>query len=215
MRSICDEQAEINQGLHQVGPLKYRNVTDPIHSAMEEILGQLGEDPDREGLHDTPQRYAKAMRFLTSGYKVDLKTLVGKAVFNEATNGIVIVRDIEVFSLCEHHLLPFFGRAHVAYLPEGKVIGLSKIPRIVDTYARRLQVQERLTTEVGKALDELLEPRGVAVVIEAAHMCMMMRGVEKQRSITTTSFMHGEFLSSASLRQEFVGLLHRNPAGSL
>src|SRR6185437_179872 len=163
-------------------------------------------------LQETPRRFEKAMRFLTSGYQSDLRKIVGNAVFKEESDGIVLVRDIELFSLCEHHLLPFFGRAHVAYLPAGRVIGLSKIPRIVDVFARRLQVQERLTNQVGKALNELLQPKGVAVVIEAAHMCMMMRGVEKQRSMTTTSFMHGEFLESPSLRQEFLGLLNRNSA---
>jgi GTP cyclohydrolase I len=183
-----------------------------IRENITEILSALGEDPRREGLRETPRRFEKAMRFLTSGYEMDLKELVGNAVFHEKSDGIVIVRDIELFSLCEHHLLPFFGRAHVAYLPAGKVIGLSKIPRIVDAFARRLQVQERLTNEVGNALAELLQPKGVAVVVEAAHMCMMMRGVEKQRSMTTTSFMQGEFLQSASLRQEFLSLLNRAPS---
>jgi GTP cyclohydrolase I len=183
--------------------------TSLIRNHIGSILSELGENTEREGLIDTPKRYEKAMRFLTSGYKIDLQELVGKAVFREDSEGIVIVRDIELFSLCEHHLLPFFGKAHVAYLPAGKVIGLSKIPRIVDAFARRLQVQERLTTQIGKALTELLNPKGVAVVIEAAHMCMMMRGVEKQRSMTTTSSMQGEFLNDATLRQEFLALLGR------
>jgi GTP cyclohydrolase I len=180
-----------------------------IQDHLTGILSELGEDMSREGLRDTPKRYEKAMRFLTSGYEVDLRELVGDAVFHETSDGIVIVRDIELFSLCEHHLLPFYGKAHVAYLPAGKVIGLSKIPRIVDAFARRLQVQERLTTQVGDALCEVLQPKGVAVVIEAAHLCMMMRGVEKQRSMTTTSCMRGEFLANASLRQEFLALLAR------
>jgi GTP cyclohydrolase I len=181
----------------------------PIRSHIEAILSQLGENTSREGLLETPQRFEKAMRFLTSGYTTDLQALVGNALFHEKSDGIVIVRDIELFSLCEHHLLPFFGRAHVAYLPAGKVIGLSKIPRIVDAFARRLQVQERMTTEIGTALAEILQPKGVAVILEAAHMCMMMRGVEKQRSTTTTSFMHGEFLNSPALRAELLSLLNR------
>ncbi len=186
--------------------------TGSMSAQIRHILELLGEDPEREGLLETPKRFEKAMRFLTSGYDLNPKELVGKAVFNESSNGIVIVRDVEFFSLCEHHLLPFFGKAHVAYLPDGKVIGLSKIPRIIDVFARRLQVQERLTHQVAKALDELLKPKGVAVVIEAVHLCMMMRGVEKQRSMTTTSSMQGELLANASLRQEFLALLGRNGA---
>jgi GTP cyclohydrolase IA len=180
-----------------------------IQKNIASTLTRLGEDLSREGLLETPARYEKAMRFLTSGYETDLEELVGNAVFTERSDGIVIVRDIELYSLCEHHLLPFFGRAHVAYLPDGKVIGLSKIPRIVDAFARRLQVQERLTTQVGEALTRLLEPRGVAVVIEASHLCMMMRGVEKQDSRTTTSFMSGAFRQDPATRQEFLTLLGR------
>jgi GTP cyclohydrolase I len=180
-----------------------------IRRNIAEILGEIGEDVAREGLRETPKRFEKAIRFLTSGYGTDLRGIVGNALFTEASEGIVLVKDIELYSLCEHHLLPFHGRAHVAYLPSGKVIGLSKIPRIVDAFARRLQVQERLTSEIGKALGELLQPKGVAVVIEASHLCMMMRGVEKQQSRTTTSFMQGEFLESPSLRAEFHSLLSR------
>lgn len=178
-----------------------------IRGDISRILTNLGEDVEREGLLDTPARYEKAMRFLTSGYQTDLQKLVGSALFEEQSEGMVLVRDIEFFSLCEHHLLPFIGKAHVAYLPSGKVIGLSKIPRIVDAFARRLQVQERLTTQIGQALTEILRPRGVAVVIEASHLCMMMRGVEKQRSTTTTNFMQGEFQTHPHLRQEFHALL--------
>jgi GTP cyclohydrolase I len=181
-----------------------------IAEHIESILSLLGEDSSREGLRDTPRRYEKAMRFLTSGYTTNIDRLVGDAIFNEASDGIVIVRDIELFSLCEHHLLPFFGRAHVAYLPDGKVIGLSKVPRIVDAFARRLQVQERLTQQIADELVRVLHPKGVAVIIEANHMCMMMRGVEKQNSFTTTSSMRGEFHANATTRQELLSLLNRN-----
>jgi len=168
----------------------------------------LGEDPDREGLMDTPKRYAKAMRFLTSGYKADLEKIVGTAIFNEGSSEIVIIKDIEMFSLCEHHMLPFYGKAHVAYVPNGKIIGLSKIPRIVDAYARRLQVQERLTSQITAQLMKTLKPLGVAVIIESFHLCMMMRGVEKQNSYTITSSMQGVFRDDARTRQELLSLLN-------
>ncbi len=176
---------------------------------IEEILKLLGEDPRREGLRDTPKRYAKAMQFLTSGYTANFDKLVGKALFKEGSSGseIVIVRDIELFSLCEHHLLPFSGKAHVAYIPNGKIIGLSKIPRIIDGYARRLQVQERLTTQISEHLMRILKPLGVAVIIESSHLCMMMRGVEKQNSYTITSSMLGVFREDARTRQELLSLL--------
>ena len=174
---------------------------------MRQILKDLGENPNREGLERTPERYAKAMRYLTSGYGVDPASVVGKGLFNQEESEIVIVRDIELFSLCEHHLLPFYGKAHVAYLPKGKIIGLSKIPRIVDVFARRLQVQERLTTQVSKTLMDLLKPHGVAVIMECFHLCMMMRGVEKQSSYTITSSMLGSFKSNAITRQELLHLL--------
>ena len=170
-------------------------------------LEALGEDTSREGLQDTPKRHAKAMRFLTSGYHVDIDKMVGKALFKEDSNGIVIVRDIELFSLCEHHLLPFYGKAHVAYIPDGRVIGLSKIPRIVDAFARRLQVQERLTTQISEELMRILKPLGVAVIIESSHLCMMMRGVEKQNSYTITSSMLGVFRTNATTRKELLALL--------
>jgi len=170
-------------------------------------LKLLGEDPQREGLLDTPKRYAKAMQFLASGYEKDVRSVVGRAVFHEESREMVIVRDIELFSLCEHHLLPFFGKAHVAYIPNGKIIGLSKIPRIIDVFARRFQVQERLTTQVAQALMETLEPLGVAVVIEAVHLCMMMRGVEKQNSYTITSAMKGVFQTDPVTRKELLHLL--------
>jgi GTP cyclohydrolase IA len=180
-----------------------------IAGRMAAILTDLGEDVNREGLRDTPRRYEAAMQFLTSGYDTRLEEVVGNALFEAEGEGMVLVRDIEVFSLCEHHLLPFFGRAHVAYLPRRKIIGLSKIPRLVDAVARRLQVQERLTREIGEGLEKVLNPRGVAVVVEATHMCMMMRGVQKQRSETTTSFMQGEFRHDGGLRQELFSSLGR------
>jgi GTP cyclohydrolase I len=170
-------------------------------------LELLGEDSDREGLLDTPKRYAKAMDFLTSGLRKDIDKLVNKAIFNEGSNEIVIVRDIELFSMCEHHMLPFYGRAHVAYVPNGKVIGLSKIPRIVDVFARRLQVQERMTSQISNELMRVLKPHGVAVIIEASHLCMMMRGVEKQRSYTITSSMLGVFREQTETRTELLHLL--------
>lgn len=174
---------------------------------LRSILELLGEDTSREGLQDTPKRYTKAMEFLTSGYQKDIKKIVGKALFTEGSSEIVIVRDIELFSLCEHHLLPFYGKAHVAYIPNGKIIGLSKIPRIIDVFARRLQVQERLTTQISEELMRLLNAHGVAVIIEANHLCMMMRGVEKQNSYTITSSMLGVFRDNETTRKELLHLL--------
>ncbi len=178
-----------------------------IAANVRSNLKLLGEDVKREGLLRTPERHARAMEFLTSGYQKTPKSVVGKGVFHENSSEIVIVRDIELFSLCEHHLLPFYGKAHVAYLPNGKIIGLSKIPRIVDVYARRLQVQERLTNQISTALMEILEPSGVAVIIEAFHLCMMMRGVEKQNSYTITSAMLGVFRDDPVTRSELLSLL--------
>ena len=169
-------------------------------------LALIGEDPDREGLQRTPERVAKAMAWLTRGYKDNVSSLVGNAIFEEPHENMVMVRDIELYSLCEHHLLPFFGRAHIAYVPAGRIVGLSKLPRIVDMFARRLQVQERLTEEIAAAIEEVLQPRGVGVVIEAAHLCMMMRGVEKQSSKTITSALRGIFRSDPRTRDEFLSL---------
>jgi GTP cyclohydrolase IA len=180
---------------------------DPIEGRLLDILKELGEDTQREGLRATPRRYARAMRFLTSGYQSDLKKLVGHGLFHNDSSEIVIVRDIELFSLCEHHLIPFYGKAHVAYIPNGKIIGLSKIPRIVDLFARRLQVQERLTSQIADAMNEILNPLGVACIIEAFHLCMMMRGVEKQNSKTITSCMLGEFRNNPITRKELLHLL--------
>jgi GTP cyclohydrolase I len=186
--------------------------TPRAHSAeryaklVHEQLALIGEDPEREGLRRTPHRVATAMEWLTRGYREDVKSMVGKAIFKEPHENMVMVRDIELYSLCEHHLLPFFGRAHIAYVPAGRIVGLSKLPRIVDVFARRLQVQERLTEEIAQAIEDVLKPRGVGVVIEAAHLCMMMRGVEKQSSKTITSAVRGIFRSDPRTRDEFLSL---------
>jgi GTP cyclohydrolase I len=175
---------------------------------VHEQLALVGEDPDREGLLKTPERVAKAMGFLTRGYRDSVADVVGDAIFTEQHQNMVMVRDIELYSLCEHHLLPFFGRAHVAYIPDGRIVGLSKLPRLVDVFARRLQVQERLTEQIADAIDDVLAPLGVGVVIEAYHLCMMMRGVEKQNSRTITSALRGVFRDDARTREEFLALAH-------
>ena len=175
---------------------------------IEKLLVELGEDPSREGLQNTPERVANSMKFLTGGYWVNIDELVNDALFEDPnTDEMVIIKDIDVFSLCEHHMLPFFGKCHVSYIPNGKIIGLSKIPRIVDAFGRRLQVQERLTTQIANSLNDILKPKGVAVVVDALHLCMSMRGVEKQNSFTTTSSMLGAFKTNASTRSEFLSLL--------
>jgi len=181
--------------------------TSTIATSYAEIIDQLGEDPQREGLLKTPERAAKAMQFLMQGYKQDPAEILKSALFNEEYSELVLVKDIEVYSMCEHHILPFFGKAHIAYIPNGQIVGLSKIPRLVDVFARRLQVQERLTLQIRDCLEEVLQPRGVAVVIEAQHMCMQMRGVQKQNSMTTTSAFTGEFLKEERTRQEFFNLI--------
>ncbi len=180
-----------------------------VASRMKDVLEMLGEDPSREGLERTPERYEKAMRYLTSGYSTNLDEIVNNALFTVNVDSMVIVKDIEFFSMCEHHMLPFFGKMHVAYLPKNKVIGLSKIPRIIDMYARRLQLQERLTQQVAEAMTEVISPRGVGVLCEARHFCMMMRGVEKQHSGTVTSTMLGSFRTNKSTRDEFLSLVGR------
>ena len=179
----------------------------PFETLVSEMLTQLGEDPQREGLKLTPSRVAESMKFLTRGYSTCIEDVINGALFEEKHESMILVRDIELYSLCEHHMLPFYGRAHVAYLPKGKIVGLSKIPRVVDVYARRLQVQERLTDQVADALMRVLEPHGVGVVIEAYHLCMMMRGVEKQNSKTITSALRGAFRDDAKTREEFLGLV--------
>jgi GTP cyclohydrolase I len=181
---------------------------DTYSVLVREQLALLGENPDREGLLRTPERVAKAMHFFTRGYDLSIAEVVGGALFEEEHENMIMVRDIELYSLCEHHLLPFFGKAHVAYIPNGRIVGLSKLPRIVDMFARRLQVQERLTEQVAAAVEEVLAPLGVGVVIEAYHMCMMMRGVEKQNSRTITSALRGVFREDGKTRDEFLRLAH-------
>lgn len=190
--------------------MKPRHGEGIIAENMQEILRHLGEDPTREGLQATPMRAEKALKYLTSGYEANLEEIVNGAIFHEKFDEMVVVKDIEFFSLCEHHLLPFYGKAHVAYIPNNKIIGLSKIPRIVDMYARRLQVQERLTREVAECLMELLDAQGVGVIMEARHFCMMMRGVEKQHSGTVTSTMLGVMRQRKETRDEFLALVRQN-----
>ena len=187
--------------------LKVSDPAESIADLVRKILVQLGEDPDRDGLRRTPERFAKALQYLTSGYRQDPEKLFNGAVFSVCYDEMVVVKDIEVFSMCEHHLLPFFGKCHVAYIPSKKVVGLSKIARLVNMYARRLQIQERLTSQIAKALQEKLSPEGVGVIIEARHLCMVMRGVEKQNSTTTTSAMLGDFRENKQTRDEFLALV--------
>jgi GTP cyclohydrolase I len=193
----------------QYNPATVRRIAEKYRS----ILKDIGENPDREGLQKTPERVAKALQFLTHGYELDPAKILRSAMFQEDYQQMVIVKDIELYSLCEHHVLPFFGKCHVAYIPKGRIVGLSKIPRVVDAFARRLQVQERLTMDIRNCIDEALKPEGVAVVIEAQHMCMVMRGIQKQHSIATTSAFTGEF-NTDKTRAEFMRLIARaNPVG--
>lgn len=180
---------------------------DEVAKNVLNILTEIGEDPDRQGLKRTPERVAKAYEFLTQGYKQDVEEILNKAIFEEKYDEMVIVKDIDFYSMCEHHLLPFFGKVHIAYIPNKKIVGLSKMPRIVDVFSRRLQVQERMTQEICDTIEKYLSPRGVAVVCEGYHMCMMMRGVQKQNSITTTSAMHGIFKEDSRTRTEFLNLI--------
>jgi len=181
-----------------------------IEMLTKELILEIGEDPNRSGLVKTPLRAAKAWAFFSKGYRQDLDKIINEAIFDEDSKDLVIVRDIEFFSLCEHHLLPFFGRAHVGYIPNGKVIGLSKIPRLVDMFARRLQVQERLTNQIANSIQEVLNPKGVAVLMEGRHMCMQMRGVEKQNSLASTSCMIGKLRESNATRSEFLSIINRD-----
>ncbi|HXT14698.1 MAG TPA: GTP cyclohydrolase I FolE [Gemmatimonadaceae bacterium] len=186
-----------------------QSTNDEYAELVARQLALLGEDPDREGLMKTPERVATAMSWLTSGYRMSPADVVGDALFEESHQSMVLVRDIEMYSMCEHHMLPFFGKCHIAYIPNGKIVGLSKLPRIVEVFARRLQVQERLTEEIAQAIDDVLKPAGVGVVIEAVHLCMMMRGVEKQNSKTLTSALRGSFRDDARTRDEFLRLAYR------
>ena len=206
--SFRPELNSVEQVVSSVSTQNRPTVTDEeMMQAVRTLLIGLGEDPDREGLKDTPKRVMKALQFLTKGYHESLDELLNGAVFTEDANEMVLVRDIDIFSSCEHHILPILGRAHVAYIPNGKVIGLSKIARICEMYARRLQVQERLTLQIADALQGLLKPQGVAVVVEASHMCMVMRGVQKPGSWTVTSAMRGVFAEDAKTREEFMNLI--------
>ena len=193
--------------LYERRDLYHAETTEALADLTRRQLELVGEDPEREGLLKTPERVAKAWQFLTHGYGLDPEEILRSALFEEDYSQMVVVRDIEVYSLCEHHQLPFFGKAHVAYIPNGRIVGLSKIPRVVDVFARRLQVQERLTLQVRDAVERVLQPEGVAVVIEAQHLCMMMRGAEKQNSHTTTSAMSGVFLENDNTRAEFMRLI--------
>ena len=185
------------------------DIPDPIEPLIATLLKELGEDPGRSGLERTPLRVAQSMRYFTSGYAEDPAQVLNGALFEVSYDEMVLVKDVEFYSLCEHHMLPFFGRVHVAYIPNGRVLGLSKIPRLIEVFARRLQVQERLTTEIAQTLEELLEPKGVAVVVEAIHLCMMMRGVQQQNASATTSSIRGEFERDPKTRSEFMDLLRR------
>lgn len=212
-KKITSNDLRKNGTLHE-GPPKFyerrdlydENTTEALADHVSSILEILGEDPSREGLAETPERVARAYQFLMHGYAQDPKDILQQALFEEAYDEMILVKDIEVYSLCEHHMLPFYGKAHVAYIPDGKIVGLSKIPRTVEVFARRLQVQERLTLQIRDAIDEVLEPLGTAVVIEAKHLCMMMRGAEKQNSRTTTSSVSGEF-DEHPTRAEFMRLI--------
>jgi GTP cyclohydrolase I len=211
--SISPQMIEENEmdgyaKIDQYNPAAIRRIADKYRSILQEI----GENPDREGLEKTPERVAKALQFLTHGYDLDPAGILRSAMFQEEYQQMVIVKDIEMYSMCEHHMLPFFGKAHVAYIPNGRIVGLSKIPRVVDAYARRLQVQERLTVEIRNCIQETLQPQGVAVVIEAQHMCMIMRGIQKQHSIATTSAFTGEF-NAEKTRAEFMRLITRGAHG--
>lgn len=209
--SIRPDLTSADQILSSLATQQQQTVTEAeMMQAVRTLLIGLGEDPDREGLKDTPKRVMKALQFLTKGYHESLNELLNEAVFTENANEMVLVRDIDIFSSCEHHILPIIGRAHVAYIPNGKVIGLSKIARICEMYARRLQVQERLTVQIADALQGLLKPQGVAVVVEATHMCMVMRGVQKPGSWTVTSAMRGVFAEDGKTREEFMNLVRHN-----
>lgn len=195
---------------HQNGPSKTWPGQEATEENYREILTFIGEDPDREGLLRTPHRVVESLKFLTQGYGQNVETLLNGAIFQEDYDDMVVVKDIEFYSMCEHHMLPFFGKVHVAYIPNGKIVGLSKIPRLVDMFAQRLQVQERMTTQIAEALEEALSPQGVAVVVEGSHLCMLMRGVQKQNATMVTSHVKGAFRTDRATRQEFMALVKGN-----
>ncbi len=209
------EQFEFDDNLFDERLIGGKMDAAELQAAVLRILQAVGEDPEREGLKRTPERVARMYAELLSGYHVDPKVIVNDAIFEVKYDEMVIVRDIEFYSLCEHHMLPFMGRVHVAYLPDGKVLGLSKIPRIVDIFARRLQVQERMTRQIADLIRDLLHPQGVAVVVEALHLCMMMRGVQKHNARMTTSAMHGAFRANLATRQEFLEMISKPPAATI
>ena len=194
--------------IRRIGPDQHESERQ-LSELVRRQLELLGDDPERDGLLRTPERVAKSLAWLTRGQDIDPRDVIGDALFEESHENMVMVRDIELYSLCEHHMLPFFGKAHVAYIPNGRIVGLSKLPRLVEVYSRRLQVQERLTEQIAQAIDDILKPRGVGVVIEAVHLCMMMRGVEKQNSSTITSALRGKFVDCPMTRNEFLNLAHR------
>jgi GTP cyclohydrolase IA len=198
--------------LQPITGLRTVNESPAVEGLIRDLLYAVGEEPEREGLLDTPQRVRKSLAFLTQGYEMEPRDVLGTAIFEEDYDAMVVVKEIEFYSLCEHHMLPFFGKAHIAYVPNGRIVGLSKLPRLVEVFSRRLQVQERLTKQIAEALWETLEPRGVGVVIEAAHLCMMMRGVEKQQSSTVTSHMIGALKDDSDLRAEFLAQVRRESA---
>ena len=202
-RTVPESRTGIDVDL-DAAPVYNPEFEDLVHR----MLGMIGEDPERQGLLKTPERVASSLTWLTRGYGMNVQQVVGDAVFEEPHSSMVMVRDIELYSLCEHHMLPFFGKAHIAYIPDGRIVGLSKLPRIVEVFARRLQVQERLTEEIAQAIQDVLNPKGVGVVIEAYHLCMMMRGVQKQNSQTVTSAVRGIFRNDARTREEFLALAH-------
>jgi GTP cyclohydrolase IA len=199
---------DVEDAFDSVRPAVSGSALAEYEAMVRRQLELLGEDAEREGLQKTPSRVAKAMAWLTRGYEMNATDVIGDAIFEEGADGMVMVRDIELYSMCEHHMLPFFGKAHIAYIPDGRVVGLSKLARVVEVFARRLQVQERMTEQIAQALAEVLKPKGVGVVIECAHMCMAMRGVEKQNSKTITSALIGNFRSDAKTREEFLRLAH-------
>ncbi|MDQ3102016.1 MAG: GTP cyclohydrolase I FolE [Bacteroidota bacterium] len=203
---IGGEHERVGEGFERIDQYDENSIKE-LSDHYTGVLRTIGEDPEREGLKRTPERVAKALQYLTHGYDLDPGAILRSAMFTEDYSQMVLVKDIEVYSMCEHHMLPFFGKAHVAYVPNGRIVGLSKIPRVVDAYARRLQVQERLTNEIRDCIHETLQPLGVAVVIEASHLCMQMRGIQKQNSVTTTSAFTGIFLSDNRTREEFIQLI--------